>query len=96
MRKEDLSMPIHPGVVLKTTFLEAKNITVTDAAKELCITRKALSELINGHAAVSAEMAIKLSKMFGTPPQMWLVMQMEYDLARARGKMERTEFERIG
>ncbi len=75
--------PPHVGEIIKEEYLNPLNLSVTEAALKLGVTRKALSELINGKAGVSVKMAIKLSKAFNTSVQMWLNMQSEYDLFHA-------------
>lgn len=72
--------PVHPGAVLKGLYLETINITITEAANKLGVARKTLSQLVNGHMGVSAEMAIRLSKGLNTTPQLWLNMQQSFDL----------------
>jgi addiction module HigA family antidote len=72
--------PAHPGEVLREMYLEPMGLTVTAAAKALGITRKTLSELINGRSGISTSMALRLSKAFGTTPELWLHMQQNYDL----------------
>lgn len=76
--------PSHPGEVLKELYLTPLELTVTDTAKALGVTRKAFSELINGHSGVSPQMALRLSKAFGTSPELWLNMQSNYDLWKAK------------
>lgn len=76
--------PAHPGAVLKDAVLDALNLTVTQAAEKLDVDRTTLSRLLNGHVAVSVDMALRLSKALGTTPQFWLNMQQNYDLAPAR------------
>ncbi len=76
--------PPHPGEAVKEICLEALGLTVTAAAKGLGVSRKTLSELVNGRAGVSPEMAIRLSKGFGGSPESWLRMQMAYDLWQTR------------
>ena len=76
--------PIHPGEILKEMYLSPLGLTVTDAAKSLGVTRKALSELVNGKAGISTTMALRLSKAFDTTPELWLNMQQNYDLWRAQ------------
>ena len=61
---------------------------MTAAAKGLGVTRQALSDLINGKAGVSVEMAFRLAKAFGSSPEVWLGLQMDYDLAQARARLE--------
>jgi addiction module HigA family antidote len=75
--------PGHPGRVVKGHLGE---ISVTAAAKHLCVTRAALSRILNGHAGISAEMALRLADAFGTSPQLWTSMQAEFDLWQASKK----------
>ena len=76
--------PPHPGGIVKRQCLEPLDLTVTEAARGLGVTRQALSELINERNSISVEMAIRLSKAFGSTPETWLRMQMAYDLWKAR------------
>jgi addiction module HigA family antidote len=78
--------PAHPGEVLKEMYLEPLGLTVTNSAESLGVTRKTLSELINGRSGISTTMALRLSKAFGTTPELWLNMQQNYDLWKARKK----------
>ena len=82
----DMHKPEHPGIVLKEIYLEPLDLSVTRAAEALGITRKALSELVNGKSGISTTMALRLSKSFGTGPELWLNMQQHYDLWQARKK----------
>ena len=69
--------------------------TVGPPAKGLGVTRKALSELVNGHSGVSPEMAIRLAKAFGGNPETWLRLQLQYDLwhaERRAGSIKVTRF----
>jgi antitoxin HigA-1 len=75
--------PPHPGEIIRDQCLEPLGLSVTDAAKGLGVTRKALSELLNGHAGVSPEMAIRLEKAFGSTAETWLRIQLAYDLWHA-------------
>lgn len=72
--------PPHPGLVLRE-YLE--NVSVTDAAKHLDVTRAALSRIINGNAGISADMALRLSKALGTSAELWMNMQCQYELWQA-------------
>jgi antitoxin HigA-1 len=85
-RQEFMAMhnPPHPGGIVRRQCLEALDLSVTEAAKGLGVTRQALSDLINGKAGISIDMAIRLSKAFGSSPEMWLGLQMAYDLWQAR------------
>ena len=78
--------PPHPGGIVKRQCLEPLDLTVTRAAEGLGVTRKALSELVNERTGISVEMAIRLSKAFGSTPETWLGMQMAFDLWQARGR----------
>jgi addiction module HigA family antidote len=78
--------PAHPGGLIKYDCLEPLNLTVTAAAKALGVSRQALSNVINGNAGVTAEMAIRLSQAFGGTPEVWIRMQAAYDLAQAQKK----------
>lgn len=80
--------PAHPGEILGEDILQELNITITAAAEKLGISRKTLSAIINGHAPITAETAIKLEKVFSKPnAEHWLRMQMTYDLYHARQKL---------
>jgi addiction module HigA family antidote len=71
---------------LKGLYLEPFELSITDAAKGLGITRKTLSQLVNGHHAVTLDMALRLSEAFNTTPQMWLNMQQNFDLCKLEKK----------
>jgi antitoxin HigA-1 len=75
--------PPHPGEVLRTLCLDPLNLTVTDAAQSLGVSRKALSAILNGRAGISPEMAIRLSIAFDTSAESWLNQQVQYDLWQA-------------
>ncbi len=87
--------PPHPGGVVRRQCLEPLGLTVTRAAEGLGVTRQALSELVNERAGLSVEMAIRLSKAFGSTPETWLGMQMAHDLWRARDRAGRIAVERF-
>jgi addiction module HigA family antidote len=76
--------PPHPGVSVRMNCLEPLNLSVTAGAKVLGVTRQALNNIVNGKSGISPEMAIRLSKAFGSKPEVWLGMQLDYDLAQAR------------
>ena len=82
----EMCNPPHPGEVLKELYIEPLNLTVTQVAKGLGITRQALSELVNGKAGISTQMALKLAKAFNTTADLWLGMQLEYELWQAKQK----------
>lgn len=76
--------PAHPGEVLREYLPES--VTVTEAVERLGVTRQAFSALLNGRAGVSADMALRLSQALGTSAEMWLSMQVAYDLWQAEHK----------
>jgi addiction module HigA family antidote len=76
--------PPHPGLSVRHDCIEALNLTITEAADILGVTRQALNNLVNGKSGISPEMAIRLDKAFGGGAETWLRLQMAYDLAQAR------------
>src|ERR1039457_2707258 len=76
--------PPHPGRSIRAACLEPLSLSVTEGAKILGVTRQALNNVVNGKAAISPEMAIRLSKAFGSTAETWLRMQLAYDLAAVR------------
>ena len=78
--------PPHPGSVLRD-YLEG--VTVTNAAAHLGVTRVALSRILNGNAAISADMSLRLAEALGTTPELWIGMQSQYDLWQASKKKRR-------
>lgn len=75
--------PPHPGETLKEDVLPALGLTVTEAAEQLGVARVTLSRMINGHAAISADMAIRLTQWLGGTAEIWLRLQLQYDLWHA-------------
>jgi len=78
--------PPHPGEVVRELCLDPLDLSVTAAAEGLGVARKTLSELLNGHAGISPEMALRLSMGFGGSAESWLQQQALYDLAQTRKK----------
>lgn len=76
--------PTHPGKIIRLRCLDALGLTVTEAAKSLNISRPNFSALLNEKMGVSPAMALRLAHVFGGTPEIWLKLQMQYDLARAR------------
>ncbi len=87
--------PPHPGEVIRELCLKPLGLTVTAAARGLGVSRKALSELLNGHSGISPEMAIRLAKGFGGSAESWMRQQMQYDLWRAAQKAAEITVERF-
>ena len=76
--------PPHPGRSIRTACLEPLGLSVTEGAKVLGVTQQALNNVVNGKAAISPEMAIRLATAFGSTAETWLRMQRAYNLAAAR------------
>lgn len=76
--------PPHPGEILREDCLAPLNLTVTEAARGLGVSRQSLSELLNGRSGVSADMALRLEKAGWGSAESWLRNQLSYDLWRAR------------
>ena len=87
--------PPHPGRIVRQECIEPLGLTVTEAAKRLGVTRQTLNNLVNGKAGISAEMAVRLSKAFGSSPEVWLGMQMEYDLAQVAKQAHNIKVKRV-
>ena len=85
--------PPHPGGIVRRQCLQPLGLSVTQAAAGLGVSRQMLSDLVNERTSISTEMAIRLSKAFGSTPETWLGMQMAYDLWQARERAEQIEIE---
>jgi len=83
--------PPHPGGIVKRQCLEPLGLSVTEAAEGLGVSRQILSDVVNEKSGISVDMAIRLSKAFGSSPETWLGMQMAHDLWQAREYAERVE-----
>lgn len=82
------NMPIiHPGELLKSELIEANELTVTEVASMLKVSRQALSNIINQKADISPEMSLRIAKVFGGTPDIWLRLQAKYDLEKAAKKI---------
>mgnify|MGYP000386206799 CR=1 FL=1 len=87
--------PPHPGEHVRLTCLEPLGLSVTAGAKALGVSRKALSELVNGHSGVSPDMAIRLNKAFGSSAEHWMRLQMAHDLWHAEQRNADLEIKRL-
>ncbi len=85
----------HPGGIVRRECLERLGLSVTKAAEGLGVSRQALWELVNEKSVVSAEMAIRLSRAFGSSPETWLGMQTAYDLWEARERADQLQVKRL-
>jgi addiction module HigA family antidote len=86
--------PAHPGELIGDTLSEL-GVSISGAAKTLGITRQQLHNLIAGRSGLTAEMAVRLEKALGSTADTWLRMQMNYDLARVRGRSASIKVKRI-
>jgi antitoxin HigA-1 len=87
--------PPHPGEVLKALCLEPLDLSVTEAAKALDVSRKTLSATLNGRVGISPEMAVRLSTAFGTSAESWLSQQVQYDLWHAEQRRTKLRVRKI-
>ena len=87
--------PPHPGLSVRHDCLEPLGLSVTEAARKLGVSRKQLSDVINGHSGISPEMALHLDKAFGGGADTWFRLQAAYDLAQAMKKAKAIKVERI-
>src|SRR5471030_2454400 len=88
--------PPHPGEGLKEDVLAPLGLTVTETAKALGISRKTLSEIVNGKSPITPDVAVRLERAFGNPPaDAWLRLQAAYDLRRAEKRLKGTTVRRL-
>ena len=76
--------PAHPSEVLKEAYLDPSNMSVTEFARRIGISRKCASDYVNKHAGTSVEMAHRLAKATDTTAESWLMMQVQYSLWEAK------------
>lgn len=87
--------PPHPGLTVKFDCLEELGLSIAQGAKVLGVTRQALNNLVSGKSGISPEMAVRLSKAFGSSPETWLGMQADYDLAQVLRHADDIKVERV-
>jgi addiction module HigA family antidote len=90
-----MKSPPHPGDFIRTEIIEPAGLSVTDAAKALQVSRPALSSLINGKAALSGDMALRIEKAFGVKMDTLMRMQSNYDIAQTRKREKEIRVRRI-
>ena len=90
----EMKNPVHPGIFLADELIEPLGLTVTQAARALGIGRQALSAVLNGRAAMSADMAVRFEKAFGVNAGLLLRMQAAYALAEARKRTKQLKVKR--
>jgi len=89
-----MKKPVHPGRIVRHDCLEPLRLSVTAGAKVLGVTRQTLNNVVNGRSGISPEMAIRLTKAFGSTAETWLRMQLAYDLAEARKNENKIKVQR--
>jgi len=87
--------PPHPGLSVRHDCLEPLALSVTVAARKLGVSRKQLSDIVNGHSGISPAMAIRLDKAFGGDANTWYRLQAAYDLAQAMKQADQIKVERL-
>ena len=75
--------PIHPGEILLEEFMKPYGMTQTEIAQRIGVSRKRISEVVNSRKGISTDMALRLSKLFGTSPELWLNGQIAWDVWHA-------------
>lgn len=80
--------PIHPGEILREEFLPDYDLTVSGLARSLGVSRQTMNELLRERRAVSPEMALRLSRLFGNSPEFWLNLQRNVDLWDAESSIK--------
>jgi addiction module HigA family antidote len=88
--------PVHPGAIMREDCLNSLDLSVTEGAKRLSVGCQMLSNLVNEKAAVSIEIACRLSKAFGSTSGTWLGMQMAFELAQSRDLARTIKVKRVG
>lgn len=76
--------PTHPGLIIRDDVLPELKLSVNEAAEQLGVSYVTLSHVINGRSAITAEMALRVGKWVGNGPEIWLRMQVQYDLWHAQ------------
>ncbi len=86
--------PPHPGKVVRVSCLEPLDLSVTEGAKVLGVSRQALSNLVNCRSRISGDMAVRLAKAFGSTTETWIRLQAAYDIAQAQARENKIKVKR--
>ncbi|MDB5231037.1 MAG: family transcriptional regulator [Chitinophagaceae bacterium] len=81
--------PVHPGEILRELFIQQRGLTITEVAAGLKIARGNLSAIVNEHAGISPELAVKLSEAFGNTAAFWINLQKNWELWHAERSVSR-------
>lgn len=87
--------PPHPGKIIRELCIEPLDLSITEAAEGLGVSRKTLSAILNGRAGIGPEMALRLSMAFNTTPESWLNQQLQYDLWQAKQENKRMKVKKL-
>ena len=90
-----MKSPPHPGLSVRHDCLQPLGLSVTEAARKLGVSRKRLSDVVNGRAGISPQMAIRLDKAFGGGAETWVRLQAAYEPARAMKGADRIKVARV-
>jgi addiction module HigA family antidote len=93
--KMPMFSPPHPGLAIRHDCLEPLNLSISEAAKILGVSRQALNNVVNGKSGISPEMAIRLDKAFGGSAETWFRIQTSYDLAQALKRADEIKVARV-
>ena len=94
LTRKRLRRPTHPGEFIREDFLPDYDLSVADLAAAIKVSRQTVNELINEKRALSAAMALRLSRFFGNSPEFWLNAQRELDLWEAE-RLHKAELNQI-
>lgn len=86
-RRDANRPPVHPGELLREIIEEHLHLSISEAARQLGVSRQALHAVLRGSAAVTADMALRFGKLFGRDPDLWLRMQQMHDLWHAERRL---------
>ncbi len=83
MERKNRLPPVHPGEIIKLDILPSVGLSVTATAKALSVSRQMLHDIMAGRKPLSAVMCLKVSRLFGSTPELWMRLQADYDLKKA-------------
>lgn len=89
-RTENPKWRIHPGQILREEYLKPMRLSATGLAKQLHVSPPTVNDILRERRAISAEMAVRLARFFGTSEQFWLNLQSAYDVSCAKQRLGRT------
>lgn len=87
--------PIHPGEILREEFLKPMGISINRLARDIVVPPGRISEIVNGKRGITADTALRLARFFGTSPDVWLGLQVDYDLRVAKQTIGREIEQRV-